>query len=263
MARLWRAFHDGTPPRGGERLELSPAESHHVRRVLRLRAGEPLTIFDGSGREWRATLLEPRGERAEVAVGAEVGGAVEPALDVHLYQGLCRPALLEWVIQKATEIGVAAISPLETERAERARPRAERLRRVAVEACKQSGRRRLPRTEFCTEPPPAPDSILALVLDPGARERPLAGYLGTPVPDAVWLLSGPEAGLSSQEVERWERQGWRRASLGPRTLRAETAGVVGVSIVLHHWGDLGRAAGDGPAGRGERGERWPSSDPRP
>lgn len=245
MARLWRAFHEGpVPPRSGESLALSREESHHVARVLRLRVGEALSIFDGSGREWGATLVESAGDQATVAVGAELGGSVEPVLDLKLYQGVCRATLLEWVIEKGTEIGVAAIALVATERSERVPPRAARLRRIAVESCKQSGRRRLPGIDFIPVLPQPGASTLALVLDPAAQAAPLAAHLACARPAEVWLLAGPEAGLTSAEVERCEQQGWRRASLGPRTLRTETAGLVAATIVLHRWGDLGRSARD-------------------
>jgi len=247
MARLWRAHVTSLPSQVGARVELGPEESHHVRRVLRLEAGEMIAVFDSAGREWSATLLPAESECAVVELVREARREVEPRLDVTLYQGLGRSQQLEWVIQKATEIGVAAIRPLRTRRSERfpVRPhRVERWRRIAVASCKQCGRRRVPLVDCCDELPAAEPGALALVLDPGRAALPLASHLDgldqAAPPARVMLACGPEAGLDDGEIDVWCDAGWLRAGLGPRILRTETAGVVAATIVLHRWADLGR-----------------------
>jgi 16S rRNA (uracil1498-N3)-methyltransferase len=247
MARLWRAYRASLPSRVGARVELGPEESHHVRRVLRLEAGEMIAVFDADGREWLATLLPAESEGVVVQLAREVRQDVEPPLEVTLYQALGRSQQVEWVIQKATEIGVAAVHPLRTRRSERfpVRPqRMERWRRIAVESCKQCGRRRVPLIDGCDELPAAEPGSLALVLDPGGAAPPLASHLealdeGAP-PARVLLVCGPESGLDDGEIAAWCDAGWQRAGLGPRILRAETAGIVAATIVLNRWGDLGR-----------------------
>jgi 16S rRNA (uracil1498-N3)-methyltransferase len=247
MARLWRAYRASLPSLVGARVELGSEESHHIRRVLRLDVGEAIAIFDAGGREWLATIAEAESECVVVQLVREVHRDVEPRIDVSLYQGLGRSQQVEWVIQKATEIGVSAVHPLRTRRGERfpVRPqRVERWRRIAVESCKQCGRCRVPRVDCCDELPAAEPGSLALVLDPGRAAPPLAARLDrfdqAKPPARVLLACGPEAGFDDDEVADWCGAGWRRAGLGPRILRTETAGVVAATIVLSRWADLGR-----------------------
>lgn len=243
MARLWRAFHPELPARAGRTLELSADESLHLRKVLRLAAGEPIAVFDGRGNEWRATIEPGGGRHVVVRLEHAVTDPVEPALEIRLFQGACKPAKLEWVIQKATEIGVASIAPLAAARAERL-PRGARLtrwRRVAIEACKQSGRRVVPPVEPCDDLPAPPPSTPAWILDPAEDAPALATRLQGTAARELWLACGPEAGFAPEEIRRWTDAGWRATSLGPRILRTETAGIVAASIALHRWSDLGSA----------------------
>jgi len=247
MARLWRAYHPGLPGEAGAEVELLREEAHHVGRVLRLGPGERLSVFDGAGREWDAVILSSSPARVVVRLERERAEAVEAALEVRLFQGLCRPERMDWLVQKATEIGVAAIHPVATARSEAARTadrRLERWRRIAIEAAKQSGRRRIPDVAPCDDLPAAErGGAPALLLNPGPASRPLGGLLRERPPGEVRIAAGPESGFSDEEIERWRASGWRLASLGPRTLRAETAGVVAVALILHVWGDLGGGAG--------------------
>jgi 16S rRNA (uracil1498-N3)-methyltransferase len=242
VARLWRAHHAPLPHVPGATVELEPAEAHHVARVLRLGAGASLAVFDGAGREWLATIESSEGGRVRVRLQAELVAPVEPPLEVSLFQSLDRTDRLEWVIQKATEIGVAAVYVLATARSRR-QARAEKLsgrwRRIAVEAAKQCGRRRVPSVELRPElPDPGPGTV-ALVADPDPHAPPLAALCAGPPPARVWIAVGPEGGFSADEVAGWGRRGWLAVRLGPRLLRADTAGAVAAAIVLHRWADLG------------------------
>jgi len=241
MAQRFRAHHAGLPASAGATVQLDPTESHHVARVLRRRPGDRIDVFDGAGREW-ACVIEGGGPRGLVVrLTQEITDPVEPPLAVVLFQA-CRPERMDWVVQKTTELGVAEIRPLEGPAGSgRAPDRLARLRRIAVEACKQCGRRRLPRIDVADELPAAPRGVIALLLDERPDAPPLGEGLGGPAPEAVWLAVGPETGFSDDEIERAVERGWRRAGLGPRTLRTETAGVVAVALVLHRAGDLGRS----------------------
>jgi 16S rRNA (uracil1498-N3)-methyltransferase len=246
MGRLWRVHHPGPLPPAGGSLSLEPEEARHVRRVLRLQPGERLGVFDGRGQESLATLVSCAGDEVVVRVDAALTQSVEAALEVVLLQGLCKPELMDWVVQKATEIGVVRIVALLTRRAQRydpGRARLSRWRRIALESCKQSGRRKLPAVEAADRLPDLPPGTPGLVLDPSADTPPLASRcLALASPRAVWLLVGPEGGLSPEELAEACAGGFQPASLGPRTLRADTAGVVAASILLHRWADLGAAA---------------------
>ena len=246
MSRVRRVHHPDAAAVDGE-IVLSREESHHVARVLRLRPGDAVSVFDGRGREWEGALDSIHGDLARVRIGAEIRGRTDPGLEVVLFQSLCRADRMEWVIQKSTEIGVAAIRPIRTERVEGRAPdrhRLERWRRIALEACKQSGRRTVPEIADPDElPAEPPSSAVALLLASGAGHRPLSEYLVSRRPETVWLAVGPEGGFSAGEVVDRAAGGWSPAGLGPRVLRTETAGVVAATLVLHAFGDLGTRSG--------------------
>jgi len=237
--RLRRAFLPSAAP--DARIELDQEESHHVARVLRARAGDGLSVFDGRGGEWQATVEAIAGDRVTVRVGAPVADPVEPPLRVVLHQALVRPEKLEWVLQKGTEVGISSFRLLPTERGERvpSDSRLARYGRITLEACKQSGRRIVPEVELAASPERPGGGVIALVLDTSTQAPALASALAGPAPAEVWIAVGPEGGWTEDELSGLEALGWRRVSLGPRTLRTETAGAVAAAIVLHAWGDLG------------------------
>jgi len=237
---LRRAFLAVTP-KPADRVDLDPDESHHVARVLRLKTGDALAVFDGKGGEWEATIEVPSRDRVTVVVGGVRAGHVEPELRVVVFQALTRPEKLEWVLQKGTEIGVSAFRLVGSERVEAPPPspsRLSRYERIVMEACKQCGRRVLPALTLGSLAPPD-GGVLAIILAHGAGVAPLGSVLAGPKAAEVWLAVGPEGGFSDDEIEAAVASGWRRASLGPRVLRTETAGAIAAAIVLHAWGDLG------------------------
>lgn len=244
MSRERRVFHEGPSPSPGDLLDLAREEAHHVLRVLRLRAGDALRVFDGRGGEWEATLVSSAGTEVRARIGEAVSSAVESPLTVLLFQALCRTDRMELVVQKGTELGLRAIRPWPAVRSESAMPSAKRLerwRRIAIEACKQSGRRTVPSIEPLERlpMPPADESVAALVLDAAEAGRPLGARLTGATVREVWLAVGPEGGFEAGEREAALAGGWLACSLGPRTLRTETAGLVAAALVLHRWGDLG------------------------
>jgi 16S rRNA (uracil1498-N3)-methyltransferase len=244
MERIARVHHEAVAGEGAV-IVLDPEETHHVLRVLRVRPGDRVFVFDGKGREWEGVLVSAGRSGAEVRTIAEISGRVDPVLEVVLYQALCRPERMEWLIQKGTEVGLAAIRPFAARRSEVPAPSAERMKRfgrVALEAAKQSGRRVVPAVaEPVDTVPPPPDGTCALRLDTAPGARPLGEHLAGPKPGAVWLLVGPEGGFDPDEAEAFEAAGWLAAGLGPRTLRTETAGAIAAALVLHAWDDLGPA----------------------
>ncbi len=244
--RNWRVHHPELPDAGGGRIELSAEESHHVQRVLRLRPGDPLTVFDGQGHEWSAVIEAAARGSVRVRLESPLDNRVEPELELVLCQALCPPARMEWLIQKVTEVGVSAVVVFGAARSgsSSATPRLlGRWRRIALEAAKQSGRTRVPRIESCARlPSPPAERGLGLLLDPAEDVPPIGGLLPPSPPRAVWLAVGPEGGFELREIELLTGEGWQRARLGPRTLRADTAGLVAAAILLHRWGDLGPGA---------------------
>jgi 16S rRNA (uracil1498-N3)-methyltransferase len=244
MARLWRLYQPDLPETPGQIVDLGPEESKHALKVLRLHPGEAVSIFDGAGREWSARMLEAVGPGARLRLEREILEPVmEPRLNLELYQATLRPERMDWVVQKATEIGVTTIHPFVPERAERYRIGAERLsrwRRIAIESCKQCGRRRLPKI-LPIERLPRSDAAdrLALFLHLDEAARPLAEQCLDPPPTHVSIAVGPQGGFTGSEADEFEALGWRPTALGPRVLRADTAGVVAAAILLHRWADLG------------------------
>jgi len=233
----------------GHRLPLAADTRHHLSRVLRLRPGDRVTLFDGVGREAEVRLASGPGSGMEAEIEALHQRPRLPGPALTLLVSSLKADKLEWVAQKATELGVDRLQPVETERAvvrpsaASARRRHERLQRIVQEAGRQCGRAWLPELG-----PTAPLEAalqahrgLGIVLWEEAavdgRLRHRLEAAGTP--EAVTVLVGPEGGLSAPEIERVESHGFLRASLGPTILRAETAAIAAVALVGAHYGRLG------------------------
>ena len=230
------------------RITLPDAAARHVGRVLRCRPGDELTLFDGRGGEFAATVDEVSKRGVVVSVGGRRSHDVESPLALRLIQGVSRGDRMDTVVQKATELGVTRISPLVSERTvvrldeERAEKRIAHWRRVAISACEQCGRNRLPQVD-----PPAslaevlgaapPAGSARLLLSPKARAG--LGDPGRPRPATVELLIGPEGGFSAAEAALAGEAGFEGISLGPRVLRTETAAIAALALVQAAWGDLG------------------------
>ena len=243
-------LHVDLPLAAGGRITLPEIAGHHVARVLRLGAGDALTVFDGRGGEYRATLVRVSRAAVEVDVGAHDPVDRESALAVELGQGICRGDRMDLVVQKATELGVAVIRPVVCERtvvkldAARTERRLAHWRAIAVHAAQQSGRTRVPELAeveglgtFLARGGNGPATGPAFVLSP--RTGASLSDLAPPVPgEPVRLLVGPEGGLSPREVERAGGAGFTGLRLGPRVLRTETAALVALAALQARWGDL-------------------------
>jgi 16S rRNA (uracil1498-N3)-methyltransferase len=238
--RLSRFFIDA-PLSLGEH-ELPEAQAHYIGRVLRMAEGDALQLFDGSGTEFRGTLLEVGKKRVRVQLDDSIAGQSQSPLRIHLGQGLSRGERMDWAIQKATELGVSEITPIVSERCEvrlkdeRAEKRQAHWQQVAVSACEQCGRSVVP---VIHSPVPLADWLerteadLKLVLHPVAE--PLTSH---DKPETLAFLIGPEGGLNDAEVEQAKAAGFHAARLGPRVLRTETAPVVALSVAQQLWGDF-------------------------
>jgi len=234
----------------GTQLVLPAAQSTHLLRVLRLRPGAALTLFNGRGGEYRAELAGG-GARATLQVGPHSPLERESPLQLTLLQGVARGERMDFIVQKATELGVQRIVPLSCEfsvvRLEPAalQRRSAHWQAVAVAACEQSGRNRLPRIEavrdfaaVCEPAPVAEQAVagLRLMLVPQAPVSLAALAAGT---GAATLLVGPEGGLSGREQLLAQRSGFQPCRLGPRILRTETAPLAALAALQVLAGDLG------------------------
>jgi 16S rRNA (uracil1498-N3)-methyltransferase len=203
-----------------------------------------VALFDGEGHEWSARICAWEAGCLRLTLEEElVEPEVESPLPVTLYQALLRPERMDWVVQKGTELGLVSIRPFLAQQSERRAPGPKQLgrwRRIAVESCKQCGRRRLPRIEFEQRLPAAPgEGTLALLLQPGPDSRPLREVAAGRAPASILLAAGPQSGFTPEEVQAHRRAGWQPVGLGPRILRADSAGPLGAAILLHLWADLG------------------------
>ncbi len=246
--RTTRVFIDHALEHGQE-LALPAAQSAHLLRALRLRPGATLTLFNGHGGEYAAELLAGGQARATVRIGAHEAVERESPLRLTLLQGIARGERMDLIVQKATELGVAAIMPLSCEftvvrLAEPARARRrERWQAVAISACEQCGRNRPPRVHDILELEAACTTLgaaaedLRLMLVPEAGEA-LAG-LASPKLRSASLLVGPEGGLSEREQELARHAGFKACTLGPRILRTETAPLAALAALQALAGDLG------------------------
>lgn len=240
---MTRVFAD-EPLATGRELRLGPGAAAHVSRVLRLATGAELTLFDGRGGEYLATIIESRGTLVRVQVGEHRPIERESPLRITLAQGVARGERMDWVVQKATELGVAAIVPLLTERsvvrleAAQLRRKREHWRGIVIGACEQSGRNQLPEL---AAPLPLGQWLEGLsgdgaqiLLDPTAR----AGLPSIGQTTSVTLLIGPEGGLTPAEHALAARGGFTSMRLGPRILRTETAALAAIGVLQATRGDL-------------------------
>ena len=239
------------PPRlaAGARFVLPESAGHHLVRVLRLRPGAELVLFDGCGGEHDAIIAAVGAAGVAVEVGAWREVAREASLTVHLAQGVSSGERMDYTLQKAVELGVAGIEPVVTARSivrldpERAEKRRAHWERVCVSACEQCGRDRVPPVQrlsdlgdwFASLPTRAETFALRLLLSPDAT----SSLRDLPHPEGpVLLLAGPEGGLTPQERDDASRRGFRGVRLGPRILRTETAALAGLAAMHALWGDF-------------------------
>jgi 16S rRNA (uracil1498-N3)-methyltransferase len=262
--RLTRVYVDA-PVATGKRVVVEGSAANHIARVLRLRSGDSLTLFDGSGGEFAARIEEFRKETVVVAVEEHRALDRESPLPLTLVQGISRGERMDWIIQKATELGASRIVPVFTKRSvvrldeKQAERKLQHWRAIAVSACEQCGRNRIPDLA-------APLDYFDM-LTGGASARPdSAGADAVGRPDStdsagvtrlllsptgdlriddlqnvgkgITVLIGPEGGLEDVEQEAAIAAGFKAVRLGPRVLRTETAAIAALTIIQRYFGDL-------------------------
>jgi 16S rRNA (uracil1498-N3)-methyltransferase len=244
-----------------DRVCFDADEAHHLRRVLRLRPGAMVDATDGTGHLYTVRLVALDTAGAWGAIEARTEPGHESPCTITLAQGILKGDRMSWLVQKATELGVARIAPTETARVV-ARPAAgaagrhSRWERIAREAVKQCGRVVVP----AIDPPRAfaevvreiPGHDVTWVFWEGGGQALAATAAATGWPARLLLLVGPEGGFTPEEVALAEGAGARLVSLGPRTLRAESAGLAAVALCQFLFGDLGGRESGSP-GREELG----------
>ena len=230
----------------GLEVSLDSMTSKYLGSVLRLTAGDVVTLFNGEGGEFEATIQAAAKKIVTLLVGDYIEANRESPLGVHLGIGLSRGDRMDWVIQKSTEVGVTEITPLITQRSEvklihsRVQKKLSHWRKISVSACEQSRRTKIPRIN-----PPLDISRWIDTIRPGKRivlnhqsQQNISNFKNDYEVLSVSLLVGPEGGLTAEEVQLANHAKFDDMSLGPRILRTETAPVVAISLIQGLWGDF-------------------------
>jgi len=237
-------FYADLPLHTGESLALPERAARHVQ-VLRLQPGETITLFNSQGGEFEATIERMGRSDVQVLVGVHSTVEREPGCAVQLVVGMPANERMDWLVEKASELGVASITPLMAERSvlrlkgERAEKKVAHWQGIATAACEQCGRNRLPRIhdvatlgDWLAALPAADPAAPRLLLSLRAGTQPLLqAVAGQDSAAPVTLLSGPEGGLSAAEEDAAIACGFVPVTLGPRVLRAETAPLVGLALL--------------------------------
>jgi len=251
--RLTRVYVD-TALIPGSLVELPPDTASHLARVLRARSGDELILFNGDGREFNGAIETVRGSRVSASVGASRPVDRESPLAITLVQCVPRGDRMDFIVQKATELGVARIVPVLSQRSvvrldkAQAESKAVHWRAVAVSACEQCGRNRLPTIEaaqpllnYLGESSPTTGPRLVLEPETAIHAQGTAGNLGRAGEIAILdaeIAIGPEGGFASDELEAFRVAGFSQIGLGPRILRAETAAIAAVVWLQARFGDM-------------------------
>ena len=229
----------------GDTVALPDAVAHHLH-VLRLQPGDELCLFNGDGGEYLAQLTSVERRRASAGIRAQVARDVELPYEITLAQALPEAAKMDWIIEKAVELGVAAIQPLTAQRcvvrlaAERAEKKQSHWLGVIVAASEQSGRNRLARLAGLDDFGRwigQQDMHRRILLSPRGTQS-LAAWARHQPPQALSLVVGPEGGYTAEEEDAAIARGALALSMGPRILRTETAGIAAVAALNAIWGGM-------------------------
>lgn len=227
----------------GNSFELTANATHHLSCVLRVQMGEQIILFNGQGGEYRAVITAINKKKIVVQVIEFSPLERESLLQLHLGQVISRGERMDYTIQKAVELGATTITPLFSERCtvklttDRLANRLAHWQNIIISACEQCGRNRLP---ILTTPASLFEWVkkthigLCLILDPHGQEETVMAES----PTCINLLVGSEGGLSAEEIDAAQQQGFKPLKLGPRILRTETAAVTALAICQYQWGDF-------------------------
>ncbi len=233
----------------GDRAAIDGPELAHLARVLRLRAGDEVTLFDDAGREYEAAIESLTATRGELRILRARENRRDPLLPITLAVGLTKGDKLDFVVEKATELGAGAIAPFTSRYSvpqlsgEKIARRSERWRKIAVGAAQQCGRARVPQIlplcdfrELIERPWPETAKILCWEKETDRSLRQI--YETCRAMKALLLAIGPEGGFAPEEAAAARSKDFLTAQIGPRILRAETAALAALALAQQLWGDL-------------------------
>lgn len=233
-------------------VRLDKGASHHLFTVLRVKKGEKITLFNGEGGEYQAVITHLDKKEAVVEILSYLAREVESSIHIHLVQGIVRGEKMDFIIQKAVEMGVKKITPLITAHCnvrmnhEQEKKRLKHWQAIAISACEQSGRNRLPEILPPVSLHVNPSKLLQWISSTQADHYfVLLPHIQTALSAAllqklstVLLLIGPEGGLSDSETSILLSHGFNPLNLGPRVLRTETASIASIAILQYCYGDF-------------------------
>ncbi|MBT1450450.1 16S rRNA (uracil(1498)-N(3))-methyltransferase [Glaciecola sp. XM2] len=237
-------FYTAQSLQADDEITLEESVSHYISTVLRLKENAPIVLFNGNGADYTADIVSPHKKHTKVVINAQISLNVESPLHIHLAQGISKGDRMDYALQKAVELGVTEITPINTEfcnvklNEERWEKKHAQWQKVIISACEQSQRNCVPTLHPVTSFSQyigLNTNLKRIILSPGSDT-----YLsGTPRhPIGFQLLIGPEGGFSEQEVYTAQQIGYTSVNLGPRILRTETAAVTCISILQALHGDL-------------------------
>jgi len=227
----------------GCQVTLETQASHHLATVLRMREKDTISLFNGSDQIFDAIIRNINKRRVEVGITKQTHQSIESPLTIHLGIAISKGDRMEMVIQKATELGITSITPLLSERTnvklntERQQKKQQQWQQIAIGACEQCGRNKIPTVQVLTK-------FESWLAGCDAEEKFILHHrtdsqLSEMVkPNSIALLIGPEGGLSQEEIDHAITNGFKALALGPRVLRTETAPLAAISILQHRWGDM-------------------------
>ncbi|QIR13597.1 16S rRNA (uracil(1498)-N(3))-methyltransferase [Shewanella aestuarii] len=244
IPRIYQAANQLTV---GQIVELDEDGAAHIGRVLRMSAGEQISLFCGDGHDYLAEISQSSKKNVSVKILSSTVNQSESPLDLHLGQVISRGDRMDFTIQKSVELGVTTITPLFSERCgvklsgDRLEKKIQQWQKIVISACEQSGRSVVPIvraamdvSQWCQEP----SSALKLNLHPRAAHG-INGLTALGDGNKVRLLIGPEGGLSEQEITMTEQFAFTDVLLGPRVLRTETAALTAITALQLKFGDIG------------------------
>ncbi len=232
--------------RHGAEVVLCPAETRHLKRVLRLAPGDPVEICDGQGHNYDARIVSREDTGARLIILGEITRRVESPLNICLGLALGRIDVFDLAVRQATEMGVNRLMPFQSTRAvvkvgRHGEAKRQRWQRLAREALKSSERQMLPPVEApvsFAEILTGPEEVKIMCWEDCRCQSPVGHWQLPGPPSAVRLLIGPEGGFTAEEAAAAREAGFRLWSLGPRRLRVETAVLAALTLIQFLWGDL-------------------------
>jgi 16S rRNA (uracil1498-N3)-methyltransferase len=239
--RSYRVYSSG-PLAVYEQCDLDDRARHHLARVLRVKTGDRLSVFNGDGNNYQGVIVTADKHQVSVLIDSIEQAETESSLNTCLALAVSKGDRFEWAIKKATELGVSSIVPILSQRVdvrlspERWQKKQEHWQQIVISACEQSGRAVVPEVKQPITLSPWLSGVEAdckLVLDPEATTSALHDR-----PASIALLIGPEGGLAPSELTLASENGFSAMRLGPRVLRTETAPLVALSVLGARWGDI-------------------------